>query len=256
MKRSILFFALLIGGLSAQVKVSIPEGTTNFGFNAEGQPCTPLCVLKDGDPQKIDQYVKLAFDAEYTIRIENFDQYRRVLAKVRIDGSEATDDGLILRTNETVNLERFVNSKTLQSGKRFKFVERNAALADGHRPNKEDGLIVVTVQFEKRVGKLVEYKEPERNNWCSPFLFHSSCNSVSCGIDVGIGGRTSNLGLTSYGHFTPEQEIDVSPGVTVEGSTSSQRFQEEKVGELEDRIDQIVIRLMGYYKEPKILLNK
>lgn len=233
MKRLILFFVLLISGLSAQVKVNIPEGTTNFGFNAEGQPCTPLCILKDGDPQKIDQYVKLAFDTEYMIRIENFDQYRRVLAKVRIDGSEATDDGLILRTNETVNLERFVNSKTLQSGKRFKFVEIEAALADGHQSNKEDGLIIISVQFEKRQGKLIEYKET------SPFWWnnHSTSELISR-------------------NCVDASNVDLSPGVTVEGSTSSQRFQEEKVGELEDRTDQIVIRLMGYYKEPKILLNK
>lgn len=216
----------------AQVKVSIPEGSLYFA----------------GDTNQ----VKIEFDTKYRIRIDNSDQYRRVLVKVRIDGSEATDDGLIIRTDETVNLERFVNSKTLQSGKRFKFIERNAALADGHRPNKEDGLIVVSVQFEKRKGKLIEYKE-----YAGKGLYvYPICDSLGINIWQRWGNSLLSVGTQPCSGGLNVPDVDLSPGVTIEGSISSQRFQEEKVGDLEDRIDKIVIRLMGYYKESKILLNK
>ncbi len=251
MTRSILFFALLISGLSAQVKVSIPEGEqipseTYSTYHQIGNTLSLFTETSD------TIQVKIAFDTEYTIGIENFDQYRRVLAKVRIDGSEATDDGLILRINEIVNLERFVNSKTLQSGKRFKFIERNAALADGHRSNSEDGLIVITVQFEERAGKLVEYKA---TNPYQGYLYAPYRGTIDSVVPIWRGWNNSTLELSSQTCINASN-VDLSPGVTVEGSVSSQRFQEEKVGELEDRIDQIVIRLMGYYKDPPVLLRK
>lgn len=178
--------------------------------------------------------VKLAFDTEYKINLDNKDTRRRALVKIRIDGRNVTSDGLILREGENVGLERFLDSGTLTKGSRFKFIPKEA---DSLRPdNPEDGQIIVTVQYEKTSMPLVDYKIP---------VYTLIWNQDNLTVTDRYFSATINTNTTTD-----------EPGITVEGSESVQRFQKDDVREMEERIDTLVIQLVGYYKDKPILLKK
>lgn len=222
-KVAIILFVLLPFFTFAQVLIHVPTGE--------------LLETKS-DTVKI----KIPFDEEYSISLDNQDNNRRALVKIRIDGQTVVDDGLILRRGEEVNLERFIDSSSLNKGKKFKFIEKTEEVKRVRRNNPEDGLIVITVQYEQAMEPLVKYKQPQNSmkipqlhKWWYPL---DSLMIIPCSGSVTVGN-------TSF-----------SEGITVEGGESTQRFIEEKVGELENRIDTLVIHLVGYYKNPPILLNK
>jgi hypothetical protein len=224
MKKLIIIVVLLAVRAFGQFSVSINPGERVVSMDKGDTIC-----------------VKVPFDTEYSISLKNDDSYRRCLVNIIIDGQAVTDDGLILRTGETVDLERFI-SGNLQQGKRFKFVEKSTAEADGRRPRKQDGLLLVTVQYEQPGKRMIRYGSK------AVFAPYQSWTFDSIPLHY-----LNNISLTTS---TTNCSMDLSDGVTVEGSTSGQRFVEEKIGELQEPKETLVIRMMGYYKTPPILLNK
>lgn len=233
---SILATILIVGNLFGQFTANIDGGEQ---------------LQSIGDTVK----VKLPFETEYKINLQNQDNFRRVLVNIRIDGRSVTGEGLIMRTGESVALERFIDSGTLTKGAKFKFVDKAEAIADGRKPNKEDGLIFIKVQYESPVEKIVKYQELTKAKdyfivpqWHNYYNNLGSFTPTSC-LD------SQNISVTS--NISVDTQSDIcAPGVTEEGSESRQRFQEEKVGELEGKAETLIIRLVGYYKDKPILLNK
>uniref|UniRef100_A0A6H1ZAY6 Uncharacterized protein n=1 Tax=viral metagenome TaxID=1070528 RepID=A0A6H1ZAY6_9ZZZZ len=217
---------LIFGTALADVKVSISGGKK----------------LVTEESTDLDVKVSLPFDEEYKIDLNNKDGNRRALVNIRIDGRAVTKDGLILRAGERVSLERFLDSGTLSKGKKFKFIPKDEeSLRDD---NPEDGQIIITVQYEKSDKPVVGYQ----GDIYSRTTTDSSSSTLT--IYPTCGTTFTNTSLSTISSET------YSPGITVEGSESTQRFQREKIGELEDQIDTLVIRLVGYYKTQPILLNK
>jgi hypothetical protein len=93
--------------------------------------------------------VSLPFGSEYTVAIRNLNSVR-ALVKVSVDGTDATDGNwLIIPANSSIELERFIRNSNFNSGNRFKFIERTAAVENGPRGIKaEDGLIRIEYKFE------------------------------------------------------------------------------------------------------------
>ena len=93
--------------------------------------------------------VALPFGSEYTIYIKNMATVR-ALVKVSVDGTDATDGNwVIVPANSSIELERFIRNSNFNSGNRFKFIERTAAVENGPRGIKaEDGLIRIEYKFE------------------------------------------------------------------------------------------------------------
>lgn len=222
----IVLFCFLVGMANAQMKVSI----------------TGADEVKKVDDLSIK--LKLPFDEEYKIRLENTDNSRRCLINIRIDGRRVTGSGLIMRTSETVELERFLDAGSLTKGKKFKFIPKSD---EPLRPgNAEDGLIIISVQYEKAKKPLIEYAEPSRK--------YSSFEPQWQGFVTVSGDPTITMSSQSLNLTTSTAYSET--GITVEGSESTQRFQKEEVGALEDRIDTLKIELVGYYKKPPILMKK
>lgn len=217
---ALIVIALLSGRAHAEVAVSITGAEVVAGDTGE---------------RGLAAYVRLPFDEEYGIVLDNKDQDRRALVNIRIDGRAVTGDGLILRTGERITLERFIDSGSLTRGKRFKFVPKMDEPL--RRANEEDGLIAVVVQYEKSKKPLVMYE----NQYA---------------IFTAIPGW-HNLHISGTSFVSNNTSIPVSDsGITVEGSVSTQRFQEDKIGELDDGKDTLVISLRGYYKTQPILIRR
>ncbi len=228
-----VFFATMC---SAEVRVSISGG--------ERLSHTELHKLWDafptvGVPNPFFSYVRLPFDEEYKIILDNKDKTRRALVNIRVDGRKATGNGLILREGERVDLERFLDSGSLTKGKKFKFIPKSDEPL--RTENKEDGKVVVSVQYEKSKKPIVQYEDPPVRAYSGSFPGQIVYTPSSYGT------LTSN---------TSAINVSDSRGITVEGSESRQRFQKDEIGQLEGQEDTLTVELVGYYKTPPVLLKK
>lgn len=87
--------------------------------------------------------VSLPFGSEYSILLKNLNSVRTQV-KVSVDGTDATGGtSLIIGPNSSIDLERFIRNGNLQSGNRFKFIERTPGIEDHRGIGADDGLIRV-----------------------------------------------------------------------------------------------------------------
>lgn len=203
--------------------------------------------------------VKIPFDQEYRINLDNRDSNRRALVHIKIDGRAATGDGLILRKGESVQLERFIDNNDLRRGPKFRFVDTDEQKRLGRSTSKEDGLIAVTVQYEKDKEPLVKYDERRSRSTadlsldCIAYPGTGTCLRFGNIFTGNTSATVSGPIMDFSGATIPGPTLE--PGITIEGSESKQRFQKTETGELEDRIETLVIRLLGYYKEKPLLMR-
>ena len=93
--------------------------------------------------------VFLPFGSEYSIFLKNLNSVR-ALVRVSLDGNSVTDgEDLVIYGNNELNLERFLKAGNMNSGNRFKFIERSAKVEAHRGIEAEDGLLRVEFQFEK-----------------------------------------------------------------------------------------------------------
>lgn len=225
MRRQLLALAFLLCATSAQAEVIV--SITAGAYRLDGGTHT----------------VTMPFDTEYGIRLSNNDK-RRALVHIKIDGRKSTSDGLILRANETIILERFVDNGDLKRGPKFKFIDAYDR-PTGRPEHADDGKVSVSIQYEKNNDPLVRYGGEANfsNSWGSDTISWSH-SAVT----------TSSLGHIQTDILTPTAS-QTSPGITVEGSESRQRFEAAKLGDMEPRIDTLEIKLIGYHKQPPLLMR-
>lgn len=223
-KISLITFALLFIAATAVAQVSVS--------------------ISGGEKMSEPAQIKLPFDTEYAINLENEDSKRRALIHIRVDGREVTGEGLVLRTGERVSLERFIDNGDLKRGNKFKFVEFDDDLKKTRKANSQDGMVYVTVQYEKNKEPIVKYREG------------GTVQLGACGPNCTFTVPAASSHILT-GSATNSSAVSTSPpGVTVEGAESRQRFETTKMGDLEDRVDTLAIRLVGYHKTPPLLMRQ
>jgi hypothetical protein len=166
------------------------------------------------------------FGSEYSLWFKNL-HTQKAVANVTIDGKEAIK-GLVIPAitsfNHEVELERFYRSST-NKGYKFKFVEKTDQIREHKGESPEDGLIIVTFDFEKKV-EYLPITPRFAGSW---------------------GGGTRAMYSAS---------IDSSPkndeGLTVEGSESNQSFHTVTMGPMENTPSSIVLKLRGDIGQKKI----
>lgn len=219
MKKLIIITAFLLawGVAWADVTVYIPQATN----------------VKEAEDRVT---VNLPFDSEYQIALDNRDQARRALVKIRIDGRNVTRDGLILRAGESVKLDRFLDTGTLDKGRKFKFVPQ-----EGELQFKDDGMMFIQVQYERAKEPIIRYQQPKGSMLYEPVPFPNWGWSIT----------PTSGSIATFTSFS-----DTSPGITIEGGESRQRFREEKFGEPEGDEQGIIISMEGFWKGRPLLLNR
>lgn len=166
--------------------------------------------------------VKIPFDSEYKLRLKS--NGRRALVNVEIDGTDVLcGKQLILNWNDTIDLERFVDS--FSSGKKFKFVPlSNSGVQDPTSP--ENGKIKITFHPERQF--YLNHTFTISNPNPDPFggvKYGSTSRGMSTGASYDASSASASLNSTptmSHDAFTV---ASASPaGATVEGGDSSQQF--------------------------------
>jgi len=90
--------------------------------------------------------IYVPYGSEYSIYLKNLNSVRAEV-DISIDGKKVCDDGLVINANSELNIERFI--KELNSGNRFKFIERTGKIEKHRGVGSEDGLIRIAFKFEK-----------------------------------------------------------------------------------------------------------
>src|SRR3990167_1048742 len=205
---------LLVGVLlfpflaSAEVRVSI-WGGERIESNED------VVVFENESASSVK--VKIPFDQEYHITLNNTDSSRRALVHIKINGREATGDVLILRKGESVQLERFVDNGDFKRGPKFKFVDKDEQQRIGRAESASDGLIAVTVQYEKDQGPLVAYGQQYLASGASGAITYEWMGTTSSTVPT----KNISAGTVSTSQLITDQSTSApaiwEPGTTVEG---------------------------------------
>jgi hypothetical protein len=214
---------LCLGCLQEKIMMSF---SNNFVF----------VVLCNGKPirefaEENQRTAILPFDSEYSIRLKNKGK-KRAKAKIYIDGVDicsTPDMGFVILPNETIDIERFVDS--FKEGKKFKFVsveENQDKISDP--TSLENGIIRVEF-FEEDVAHTIQHS-------ITPGIFPHNYNYPNRPTDYDIKQwqeqilrqitySTTGTSLTNSSSSTsttlPTNGTN-SSGATVEGSGSQQIF--------------------------------
>lgn len=222
----------------------------------------------------------LPFGSEYSLLLKNKNSVR-ALVTVEIDGVDATGGTqLIIPANGEVNLERFIKAGDLESGNRFKFIERTKKIEDGPRGIRaEDGLIRIEFEFEQmqtlaQHGRMYESPSPW---WHSPSPWHSSPWYGGSTSSASLQGSTCSMFSDSLG--TPGEACSITNpmnasgasvqakaaindiGITVPGSISDQKFVVGAARQTDGQKHVMILKLLGkvgdtVVKEPLTVKHK
>lgn len=184
--------------------------------------------------------VYLPFGSEYAIRLKNLNTSRAKVT-IEIDGDIVTGNDLILNSNETFDLERFIRNGNLSEGNRFKFIERTTKIEDHRGIKFEDGLITIRYEFEIT---LPYYPQPA--------TLYTQNYRRSAGGARGMMMRSS-FSSDIYGAMVNHIPVSNDTGITVEGSKSSQSFSTTYWnGSVGDPYS-MTIRLLGETEDNKVI---
>ena len=176
--------------------------------------------LRELDSQRLDNGRKtkvfMPFDTEYSIMIKN-NSNGRIKLNIDIDGSNVTNNGLIMSANTVDYIERFVDI-----AKRFKFVKStDEKVADPS--NLENGVIKIRILKECIPAiSLNNYQHfPNNDGWYN--------NQPYCGLNdrnIGYCSNMNAVGDNMMGSLTTSSlySSSMESGATVEGGNSNQSF--------------------------------
>lgn len=207
--------------------------------------------------------VAIPFNAEYEVKLKNKNS-RDAVAKVFIDGREVTKAGdIIVRENQSVNLERFLDS--LYDGRKFKFVP----LEKGESGDNEKGIVEVRFRMVKERSYGIVWNPPrevhhyhhpvyiEKPYWSYPNVTYCdqtgpSVSTTTKGLDSCYSNTSANanIGNAFYCSSSPNVKCanisDVDSGKTVEGGYSGQKFSYDYIGDLESSETVVRLKIVGF----------
>lgn len=93
--------------------------------------------------------VAIPFGSEYTLAFHNLNSVKAQV-NVSIDGQNVSDGWLVIQPNGELNLERSILNHNLNSGNRFRFIERTSNIEEHHGIGSSDGIVRIEYRFEKK----------------------------------------------------------------------------------------------------------
>jgi hypothetical protein len=204
--------------------------------------------------------VYLPFGSEFSILLKNL-QNRKASVKVSIDGQDVLNDGtLILDSNETVDLERFITDN-LNRGNKFKFIEKTAEISDFRGDRVDDGIVRIEYKFEQEtIWKTYNHINTyygsninvgggvlRSNSFDGGRVYGSSVKgiadqSILCCAVASASVPTTDSCSNYLGSISESQN---DAGITVAGSESKQAFRHGSIGPLEYNSYVITLQIKG-----------
>lgn len=197
--------------------------------------------------------VYLPFGSEYSILLKNMNT-RDALVDITVDGREVIS-GLIIRANDDVEVERFVDS--MDKGYKLRFIEKTDEIRDFRGDKIEDGLIRISYRFEKPKNS-INWKFNNDELWFplkqynSHHIYDSSNFQYNNTIQTSDNVYTkSNVNVNCSCTNNQRSTVTNDQGITVEGEDSYQSFKYGNIGELEHESHVIIIKLKGVTEDNK-----
>lgn len=213
--------------------------------------------------------VFLPFDTEYSILLRNLNSVRAV-AKISIDGKDISSSNIVVPANSSVEVERFIEN--MDSGYRFKFIEKTKEISEYRGDRIEDGIIRVEFWYEvpsninildiinsskkyvydfdpdvyRRHTGTRPYDEPYTISWDS----NSSYSSVVDPTMTPVSSSVNTRGIVPPGKIRKSDN-----GITVRGADSNQKFTEIGHIPLESTSHVICLNLKGMIEETTPVVN-
>ena len=166
--------------------------------------------------------VTLPFGSEYSILVKNLNSVRTQVT-ISVDGTDAAGK-LVIGPNSSLELERFIRNGNLETGNRFKFIERTAEVEAHRGITVDDGLIRV---------------EAWREQVTVPRYRDEILSRPRASVDL------QAFAALDASFSAPMDFAFGAAGITVPGSASQQRFIAVSGFPLEKQSTVIVLRLRG-----------
>ena len=204
-----------------------------------------------------DGIVKIPFGEEYKLFLKNIEA-RDAVVKVWIDGKSVLgESSIVIAGNSSTNLEGFLKGNQVKN--RFKFIKFDKNIEENLGYDPEDSLIKIQYQFKKQKPieqEIITTYRYHDNWWYNPWYPSIYWDRVLCGkpdysgISESQSYNTINCSsLSEDSCFISNLTSSDDLGITVKGSECDQKFQSTYVGELEEQVHTIVLRLSGYAEE-------
>lgn len=190
--------------------------------------------------REVGDTVSLPFGTEYSILIKNLNSVKAQVA-VSIDGEDVAGK-LVLPPNSSLELERYIRDGNLESGNRFKFIERTQAVEDHRGARVDDGLIRVEGWREK-VQPYIPVPIPRYyDNWrpAPPRPWRRPWDYMRFS-----GSMQAKSARPRPDSFMVQSSTTSDTGITVPGSKSNQKFVNVSGFQLEPQSTIVVLKLRG-----------
>jgi len=228
-----------------------------------------LSIIHGGHPvketgHKGNKEIAIPFDSEYKVRLKNKND-RSCTARVFIDDKRVSQLGdVIISAGGTVDLERYID-RSLDEGKRFKFVPLDHSDVDDPTSSSNG---IIKVEFRKakhqngiKINPDFDWHEPivwppkykEDNNGPQWVYTDDKTTAGKYPQDATVYYSNSNMvqsDVNCCASLTKSSSF-VSPGATVEGSKSNQRFTYSDL-EVEDHAIVLKLKIVGIDKGEKM----
>lgn len=192
--------------------------------------------------------VCLPFGAEFSVLLKNLDSVR-IQVNVSIDGQDVAGK-LVINPNSSLELERYIKNGNLESGNRFKFIERTKDVEDHRGAGIEDGLIwieyrreLVRTPIQRYYDEWIPVPRPYRPYPYTPKWPYGPL--YQCGATPRRSMRMSGASAPRSMSTSSRRPAGTRDGITVPGSRSNQKFITVSGFTTETTSEVIVIRLCG-----------
>lgn len=215
-----------------------------------------VCCLKANGKvlREFKDTVYVPFGTEYSILIKNLNSVRAAV-NISVDGTDATENvSLIVDANREVELTRFIKNGNLNTGNRFKFIERTDSIEQFRGVGVEDGLIRIQFQFEQRFSKQpitpISWCDQERGTFYSADVYMkggirgSTLSGIASGEGVGKSLRSMSANTTTSQAAYSSTVVN-DAGITVPGSVSNQQFSMTSGFVKDPEVHVMVLKLLG-----------
>lgn len=222
---------------------------------------------------------EIPFGSEYSILVKNLNTVR-IQVRVNIDGDDATG-WVIIQPNSSVELERFIKNGNLQSGNRFKFIEKTEEIEQFRENRVDDGMIRIEYKTEKVYNynynwntwtytwpgpwytstPLIPPHKYTKYTWNDNTYYPGGCRvtTASCGLSGSTTTRSNaslnnvslNYQISQEGQQNKQEANDA--GITVPGSQSNQQFYEAPDFVCETNTDVLILTLKGKVNNHKVV---
>jgi len=209
--------------------------------------------------REVGEQVFIPFGSEYAIVLKNLHSVRASV-RVWVDGKLITEGcSLIIKPNETVDLERFIRNANFSAGNRLKFIERTSSIEEHRGIKIDDGLVRIEYQFERIFqSSPIPLSNPIQHHtyWPvyppgvrSPSFNPGQDNDIWCMSEPAFCNDTFGIERGVFKTSCSTEVLANNVGITVEGSISSQSFDQVLPLLLEDEVFAMTLQLVGQTDE-------